>query len=89
MPRTWLDEIQQKPASALLAPEEIAVLITMTKIKAPIASVTLRQAVHAIAGLGGFLGRRSDGEPGMLTLWHGLQRLTDMTAAVNAVKNCG
>ncbi|HEX4589261.1 MAG TPA: IS4 family transposase, partial [Gemmataceae bacterium] len=28
--------------------------------------------------LGGFLGRKHDGEPGVLTLWRGYQRLQDM-----------
>ncbi|HDZ00192.1 MAG TPA: hypothetical protein ENH52_01825 [Nitrospirae bacterium] len=32
-----------------------------------------------VASLGGFLGRKSDGEPGTQTLWLGLQRLDDMT----------
>ena len=33
-----------------------------------------------MASLGGFLGRKSDGEPGTQTLWLGLQRLDDLTA---------
>jgi hypothetical protein len=40
---------------------------------------TLYQAVRAIAKLGGFLGRRSDGEPGVTVLWRGWQHLTDLT----------
>ena len=31
-----------------------------------------------IAKLGGFLGRKSDKEPGTTTLWRGLQRLDNM-----------
>jgi len=41
---------------------------------------TLREAMHMVASLGGFLGRKSDGEPGTKSLWLGLQRLEDMTA---------
>lgn len=41
---------------------------------------TVRQAVRWIAQLGGFLARKGDGEPGPITLWRGLQRLTDLTA---------
>lgn len=41
---------------------------------------TLREAVRMVAGLGGFLGRKCDGEPGTQTLWLGLQRLDDMAA---------
>ncbi len=38
----------------------------------------LRDAVRWIAQLGGFLARRSDGEPGVKTLWLGLRRLSDL-----------
>jgi len=40
---------------------------------------TLREAVRMVAGLGGFLGRKGDGEPGTETLWLGLQRLDDLS----------
>ena len=40
---------------------------------------TLREAVRMIAMLGGFLGRKSDGEPGLKTVWQGLSRLSDIT----------
>ena len=33
-----------------------------------------------VATLGGFLGRKSDGEPGTQTLWLGLQCLDTITA---------
>ena len=33
-----------------------------------------------VASLGGFLGRKGDGEPGTKTLWIGLQYLVAMTA---------
>jgi Transposase DNA-binding/Transposase Tn5 dimerisation domain len=39
---------------------------------------SLRQAVIDIAKLGGFLGRRGDGQPGVKTLWRGWRRLTDL-----------
>ncbi len=41
---------------------------------------TLRQTMHMVASLGGFLGRKCDGEPGTTSLWRGLQRLEDITA---------
>ena len=40
---------------------------------------TLREAMRRVAALGGFLGRKGDGEPGTQTLWRGLQRLDDIT----------
>lgn len=40
---------------------------------------TVRQVVRWIAKLGGFLGRKSDGEPGVTVVWRGWQRLHDVT----------
>ena len=39
---------------------------------------TLREATRMVASLGGFLGRKCDGEPGTVTLWLGIQRLDDI-----------
>lgn len=39
---------------------------------------TLREAIHLTASLGGFLGRKGDGEPGTTSLWLGIQRLHDI-----------
>lgn len=47
---------------------------------APKEPPTLRQAVRMTAQLGGFLGRKGDGEPGTKTMWLGLQRLDDLAA---------
>jgi hypothetical protein len=47
---------------------------------APPKPPSLRQAVRWIAQLGGFLGRKSDGEPGVTVLWKGFQHLVDLTA---------
>jgi hypothetical protein len=41
---------------------------------------TLRQAVRWIAQLGGFQGRKGDGEPGVTVLWKGFQHLVDVAA---------
>lgn len=42
---------------------------------------SLREVTHWIARLGGFLGRKGDGEPGVITLWRGYQRFIDMIFA--------
>jgi hypothetical protein len=42
---------------------------------------SLAEATRWIAQLGGFLGRKSDGFPGPMSLWRGLQRLTDIADA--------
>jgi hypothetical protein len=37
---------------------------------------------HVVAGLDGFLGRKGDGEPGVKTIWLGLQRVMDFAAGI-------
>jgi hypothetical protein len=44
----------------------------------PATPPNLQQAVRWIARLGGFLGRKGDGEPGAKVLWRGLRKLRDM-----------
>jgi hypothetical protein len=39
---------------------------------------TVRDFWHALARMGGFIGRKSDGEPGWQTIWKGYKRLQDM-----------
>ncbi|MCP4670297.1 MAG: IS4 family transposase [Desulfobacula sp.] len=41
---------------------------------------TVREVIHWIAKLGGFLGRKQDKEPGITTVWRGWQRLNDIAA---------
>lgn len=50
-------------------------------LKLPDKPPTMREAMRMVAGLGGFLGRKGDGDPGAQTLWLGLQRLDDITMA--------
>lgn len=47
---------------------------------APPTPPTLRQAVRWIAQLGGFQGRKRDGEPGVTVLWKGMQSLVEIAA---------
>ncbi|MBF0208446.1 MAG: IS4 family transposase [Oligoflexia bacterium] len=42
-----------------------------------------KEAIHLIARLGGFLDRKSDGEPGAITMWRGLRRLCDLIEGWN------
>jgi hypothetical protein len=44
----------------------------------PIKPPTLQEAVLMIAKLGGFLGRKNDGHPGVKVIWRGLMRLDDI-----------
>ena len=57
----------------------------------PIEVPTVQEAVR-IAQLGGFLGRKRDGEPGPIALWRGWMRFCDLAEGWNlAIRstNCG
>jgi hypothetical protein len=51
---------------------------TTQPARLPEAPPTLREAVRTIAKLGGFIGRKSDGEPEVKVLWRGWLRLQDI-----------
>jgi hypothetical protein len=55
----------------------------------PSDSPTMRQAVQMLAQLGGFLGRKGDGHPGVKVIWRGLKRLDDIAQAYLIFKRYG
>jgi hypothetical protein len=64
---------------------ELKVLYYITnKKKLPAKTPSLRNAIHWITRKGGFLNRKGDGEPGMITLWRGWNRLIDMVQGFEA-----
>lgn len=51
---------------------------------------TARDFLRALAGLGGHLGRKHDGEPGWLTIWRGFDKLQLLLRGAAALhQNCG
>jgi Transposase DNA-binding/Transposase Tn5 dimerisation domain len=73
--RTALDAQPDEPAEQVATQEEIEVVRRVTKHHK--GSFTVRDFVRGVASLGGFLGRKCDGNPGVKTLWRGYQRLQD------------
>jgi hypothetical protein len=64
-----------------------AVIVFRTRKPPPQQPPSLRQMIRSIAQLGGFLARKADGEPGTQTLWRGLQRMDDITAAFRSFRS--
>lgn len=48
---------------------------------------TQRELIRAMARLGGFIGRRSDGEPGWQTIWRGWHRLMYMVQGAELIQS--
>jgi len=70
------------PCTLALQPSEwqALYLFTQKQRRLPKQPPSLHQAVRWIAQLGGFLGRKGDGEPGVKVLWRGWTRLQDIAA---------
>lgn len=68
------------PCTFLLFEEEWKILYSkIYKTKSyPDNVPTIKDAIRLIAQLGGFLGRKNDGNPGPITLWRGWRRLSDL-----------
>lgn len=75
-------------AQSVLRPTQLEVLWRL-KPRLP-KECTAREALRAIATLGGFMGRKGDGEPGWRTLWRGLEKLTTVESGyLLALERCG
>ena len=85
----WLSRtLPAADCTILLAPDEWQALYCFIHqvAVAPADPPNLHQAVRWIAQLGGFPGRRHDGEPGATVLWRGFQRLADITQMYHVMR---
>jgi hypothetical protein len=57
---------------------QVRLLKAQRNLPTPTGDMTVYQFWREVAKLGGFLGRKSDGEPGWQTLWRGWQQLQTM-----------
>ena len=65
-----------RPCTDVFSEREWKILWVMrTKTQPPRVPPSLRKAIHMLGGLGGFLGRKGDGEPGVKTIWEGYSKL--------------
>ena len=66
-----------------------SVFAVVKKAKPPEEPPTLGEVVRMVATLGGFLGRKSDGDPGPKVMWVGLQRLAECAKGWAAYRSFG
>jgi Transposase DNA-binding/Transposase Tn5 dimerisation domain len=79
------------PATEVFSVVEIQVLhLRVTKALPPAEpSLTLREVVRMLGKLGGHLGRKGDGEPGVLILWRGWMRLYESVEMLHSLQSAG
>jgi hypothetical protein len=79
----------QRPADKVVPQKWIVMLHCLCKRK-PSVPWTVREFYREMAKLGGFLGRKSDGEPGWITVWRGFEKLhLCLRGAESYGKQCG
>lgn len=78
------------PATEVFSKEEIEALhVRVHKVLPPARSPRLREVVRMIGRVGGHLGRKCDGEPGMTVLWRGWMRLYEDVLVIRAARDAG
>ena len=73
-------------ATALFTDEEWKGAYILAKKPLPKTPPSIREVIRQVAMLGGFLGRKGDGEPGVKTLWLGFQRIRDFVEGVEHMR---
>lgn len=74
-------------ASLFFDPDEIRGAHLLTKKKMSATPPTLNEVVRLIAQVGGFLDRKSDGEPGAKTIWRGLDQVFAAAETLRALRD--
>jgi hypothetical protein len=78
----------EQPAAQVVPKEWLAAVPLLLKKRRPI--ITVRDFFRGLAQLGGFLGRKGDGEPGWQTIWGGLEKLLLCLRGADVLgKKCG
>ncbi len=79
----------QRPADQVV-PKKWIVMLQCLRKRTPSQAWTVREFYREMAKLGGFLGRKSDGEPGWITVWRGFEILhLCLRGAESYEKKCG
>lgn len=87
--KTAAKETPDRPAEEV-APKSWVKLLIRVRGLPESQPLTIREFVRELAGLGGFLKRKCDGEPGWITLWRGFEKLQLILRGADAVnKKCG
>jgi hypothetical protein len=86
----WLLGLREQARRDPEAPAGDTVPETYVKVLAavrqqPVAKFTTRHFYREVAKLGGFMGRKGDGEPGWITLWRGWITLEAMVRGATAI----
>jgi len=75
-----------RKAKEVIPPLWLAMLCAARKGIKKSSIETVRQFYRNLAMLGGFLGRKHDGDPGWITIWRGWEKLETLVRGAQLVK---
>ena len=75
-------------ASLFFDPDEIRAAYLLNKKKPPVAP-GMNEVLRMVARVGGFLARKHDGEPGVKTIWRGLQDIQVSAQTIRTLREMG
>ena len=81
-----------RPARSVVPERWLLMLKAARKNLHRVHDLTIYQFYRELAKLGGFLGRKSDGEPGWITVWRGWEKLHTLIHGAELdgrIKKCG
>ena len=76
--KTLANSEPQRPARTVVPPLWLRMLKAARKNLHRVHDLTIYEFYREVAKLGGFLGRKSDGEPGWITIWRGWEKLNTL-----------
>ena len=78
------------PADIVFEPDEIRVAYLLREKEPPKDRLpTINEVLRLVAQIGGFLARKGDGEPGVQTIWRGIQELRVAVTTVRVLRKLG
>jgi hypothetical protein len=78
------------PAEIVFEPDEIRTVYLLREKEPPKDRLpTINEVLRLVAQIGGFLARKGDGEPGVQTIWRGIQELRVAVTTIQILRKLG
>jgi len=84
--RDFSRQTPDMPAEAVVHKDIVEIIKRKYKLKE---NPTVSELWRRIAMMGGFIGRKSDGNPGWQTIWCGWLKIQSMLAGIELMRSCG
>lgn len=86
---TYLQDVNKEAnAKNAFTGDELNILLMLSnkKSKKKLKKLTISHAINMVGKMGGFFGRKSDGNPGFATIWKGIKKLSEYVDSYKMIK---